>query len=89
MHLHPHPLTPPQIQTVSHILTDNMGLWWGVYACKIFSGIQIKVLNYYYSQWVESAAEWENHQTETSHESAKIFKTFSFQVSSTTTHTRN
>jgi len=67
-------------QTIEHYLTDTLGLWWGIYVMHIEASIQIKIVSGWYNAWVQDANEWENHQTDTHFEDAKILKTFLFQV---------
>ena len=67
-------------KTVASFLEFDMGFWWGPYAMDLEASIQIQVLGGLYTQFVESANEWENYQTETAYEDAKILKTFLFQV---------
>ena len=57
-----------------------MGLSWGGYVAVILAAIQIQIFNGYFKPWVEEANDWENHQTDTAYEDAKIKKTFYFQM---------
>ena len=65
-------------QTIEHTLVDTYGFWWALYVMHIEASIQIIVLGKFYKAWVEEANEWENHQTDTKFEDAKILKTFLF-----------
>ena len=44
----------------------------------VVASVQIIVLGARYKVWVNSATEWENYQTESRYEDAKILKTFLF-----------
>jgi hypothetical protein len=65
---------------LDYYLTEEMGLSWGAYVAVLLAAIQIQILNGYFSPWVEEVNDWENHQTDTAFEDAKIQKTFLFQM---------
>ena len=65
---------------VDYFLTEEMGLSFGGYIAVLLAAIQIQILNNYFTPWAEEANDWENHQTDTDYEDAKIQKTFFFQM---------